>query len=77
MSEQQLRAAGQAPRPGLLWHQCLLVLVEVHMSSSLGALEVVFYVIGAVPNRGDPTLLSPLSCGCSVIPWLQDELSGC
>lgn len=59
MSEQQLSAAGKAPRPGLLWHQRMLVLVEMHMSSSLGALKVVFYLIGAGPERGDPSPLSP------------------
>lgn len=72
MSEQQLSAAGKAPRPGLLWHQCLLVLVEVYTNSSLGALKAVFYLIGAVPDRVDPTPLSLLSWRCLVIPWLQD-----
>lgn len=66
MSEQQLSAAGKAPRPSLPWHQCMLVLVEVfpEQSCSLGALRVVFYLLGAVPDRGDPTLLSLLSWGC-------------
>lgn len=39
--------------------------------------KAVFDLIGAVPDRADPIPLPLLSCGCLVIPWLQDELSGC
>lgn len=58
MSEQQLSAAGKAPRPGLLWHLCLLVLVGVCTNSSVGALKVVFYLNG-VSLTGEILLYSP------------------
>lgn len=75
MSEQQLSAAGKAPRPAcsgtsacLCCLGCARTAVWVHWNCVLSH--------WSVPDRGDPTLLS-LSWGYLMIPWLQDELSGC